>query len=272
MRADGQPHANQGVYVYRRDEVYWSATIHTGPDGKYEVMNLFPGEWVFCALKTQGDTAAQFAVSVSVTNAGWTDKNVQLPAITGVITGRVTYPGGAPVKKARVSVSNLSANFPRALLAAYVVTDDDGRYTAERLENGAQMQARVGGYQDEAQTGTAFSEVVTIPSDNAPVEADIVVAPSGVNVNVAMRRADGGPAPGGSLCYLFDDQGRMSGLYFGGGVFGGTIHLYDVVPGTYALVVTIHGMKKAELQITVGAQNITTGLEILVEPHERSSE
>jgi hypothetical protein len=153
-----------------------------------------------------------------------------------------------------------------------VVTDDNGYYTAERLENGAQMQARVGGYQDEANTGTAFSEVVTIPSDNAPVEADIVVAPSGVNVNVAMRRADGGPAPGGSLCYLFDDQGRMSGLYFGGGVFAGTIHLYDVVPGTYTLVVTIHGMKKAELQITVGAQNITTGLEILIEPHERSSE
>jgi hypothetical protein len=64
----------------------------------------------------------------------------------------------------------------------------------------------------------------------------------------------------------------MSGLYFGGGVFAGTIHLYDVVPGTYTLVVTIHGMKKAELQITVGAVNVTTGLEVLIEPHERSSE
>jgi hypothetical protein len=172
LRADGLPHANAGVYVYRRDEVYWTATIHTGPDGKYEVMNLFPGEWVFCALKTQGDTAAQFAVTVSVSNAGWTTKDVQLPQITGVITGRVTYPDGTPVKKARVSVTNLGANFPRALLAAYVVTNDEGYYTAERLENGAQMQARVGGYQDEAQTGTAFSEVVTVPSDSSAVEAD----------------------------------------------------------------------------------------------------
>jgi hypothetical protein len=273
MRADGNPHANAGVYIYRRDQVYWTATIHTGPDGKYEVTNLFPGEWVFCALKTQGDTAAQFAVPVTVTNAGWTDKDVQLPSITGVITGRVTYPDGEPVKKARVSVTNLSASFPRALLAAYVVTDDDGYYTAERLENGAQMQARVGGYQDEAQTGTAFSEVVTMPSGNSPVEADIVVVPSGVTVIVAMRRADGGPIMnGGPLCYLYDAQGRLSGLYFGGGTYVGSITLYDVVPGTYTLVVTNRGMKKAELQITVGSEPITSGLEILLEPEERSGQ
>src|SRR5690606_5097531 len=149
---------------------------------------LFPGTWVFCALKTQGDTAAQFAVDVDVANAGWTTKNINLPQITGVITGRVTYPDGKPVKRARVAVTNLSANFPRALLAAYVVTDDDGYYTAERLENGAQMQARVGGYQDEAKTATAFSEAVTIPADNSPVEADIVVAREGVTVRATMRR------------------------------------------------------------------------------------
>lgn len=273
LKSNGQPHANAGVYIYRRDNVYWTATIHTGPNGDYEVTNLFPGTWVFCALKTQGDTAAQFAVDVDVSNAGWTTKNINLPQITGVITGRVTYPDGKPVKRARVAVTNLSANFPRALLAAYVVTDDDGYYTAERLENGAQMQARVGGYQDEAATGTAFSEVVTIPADDSPVEAHITVEPKGVTVRVAMRRADDGPImSGGPLSYLFDEQGRMAGLFFGGGTYVGHVDIYDVVPGTYTLVVTNRGMKKAELQFTVGTENIMSGLEILIEPEPRGNE
>jgi hypothetical protein len=44
------------------------------------------------------------------------------------------------------------------------------------------------------------------------------------------------------------------------------------VPGTYTLVVTNRGMRKGELQITVGSDPITSGLEILLEPHERNSE
>ncbi len=270
LRADGSPHANAGIYVYRRDNVYWAATIHTGPDGRYEVQNLFPGEWVFCALKSQGDTAAQFAVHVNVANAGWNDINVNLPPITGVMRGRVTYPDGAPVKRARVAVTNLTAQFERALLAAYVVTDDDGWYTAERLENGATMIARVGGYADEAATGTAFSDGVAIPSDSTPVEANIQVAPSGLTFRVNWRRADGGPViSGGPLCYLLDDQGRLSGLFFGGGRYTGYTDLYDIVPGTYTLVVTHRGCKRATAQFTVGA-SAPTGVEVLIEVAERA--
>jgi hypothetical protein len=273
LRGDGSPHANAGVYIYRRDEVFWCATIHTGPNGEYEVSNLFPGVWVFCALKTQGDTAAQFAVDVNLNKAGWNDVDVHLPSSTGVMTGRVTYPDGSPVKRARVAVTNLSANFPRALLAAYVVTDDDGYYTAERLENGMQMQARVGGYQDDAQTGTAFGEVVIMPGDNTAVQADIVVATTGVTVRVAMRRADGGPIQsGGPLSYVFDSEGRLAGLFFGGGTYVGHIDIYDVVPGNYTLVVTNRGMKRATLQFTVASENIMSGLEVLIELDDRGEE
>lgn len=273
VRGNGAPHANAGVYIYRRDNTYWTATIHTGPDGEYEIQNLFPGEWVFCALKTQGDTAAQFAVPVNVQQAGWNDIDVQLPVNTGVITGRVTYPDGEPVKRARVAVTNLSANFERALLAAYVVTDEDGYYTAERLENGMEMQARVGGYRDDAQTATAFSEPMVIPAGNNPVQADIVVPREGVTVRVQMKRSDGGPImSGGPLSYLYDSEGRLSGLYFGGSGYNGHIDIYDVPPGQYTLVVTNRGMKKATLNITVGTENIMSGLEINPGLEERSIE
>jgi hypothetical protein len=130
---------------------------------------------------------------------------------------------------------------------------------------------RVGGYPDDARTGTAFSEEITMPSDSSPMEANLEVSPDGVTVSVAMRRADGGPfMNGGPLCYLYDAQGRMSGLYFGGGTYNGSITLHDVIPGTYTLVVTQRGMKRAELQITVATTNITSGLEITLVPHERS--
>ncbi|MCL4731856.1 MAG: carboxypeptidase regulatory-like domain-containing protein, partial [Planctomycetes bacterium] len=268
-RADGQPHANAGVYLYRRANAYWCATFHTDPDGRYEVMNLWPGEYVFCALKTQGDVAAQFAVPAQVSAPGWNSANIELPRITGVMTGRVTYPDGAPVRGARVAVTNLTANFERALLAAYVVTDDDGRYRAERLENGHQMIARVGGYPDEAATGTAFSAVVTIPGNSEPVEADMVVAQSGLDFSVRFRRADAGPMPGSPLCYLFDSQGRMAGLFFGGGTFTGNINLHDVIPGSYTLVVTFRGFVRASLNFTVGAA-APQGLEVLLQPEERN--
>lgn len=269
LRADGQPHANAGVYLYRRENVYWSATFHTDPDGRYEVMNLWPGEYVFCALKSQGDVAAQFAVKATVTAAGWNTVDVNLPQITGVMTGRVTYTSGEPVKGARVSVTNVTANFERALLAAYVVTDNDGNYRAERLENGFNMIARVGGYPDEAVTGTAFSEVVAIPSGSDAVTANIVVASSGLDFGVKFRRADNGPINAGPLCYLFDSQGRMAGLFFGGGTFLGNIPLHDVVPGSYTLVATFRGFKRASLNFTVGA-SAPANLEILIEPEDRN--
>lgn len=270
-RSNGQPHANAGIYVYRRDNVYWSATIYTDPEGRYECTNLFPGTWVFCALKTQADTAAQFAVDVEITKAGWSDINVQLPQITGVITGRVTYPSGQPVAGARVSVTNLTANFPRALLAAYVVTDATGHYRAERLENGAQMIVRVGGYQDQAATGTAFSQVLTVPSNDTPVEADLVVAESGLTIRVTYSRADAGPLlDGGPLCYLVDAQGRLSGLYFGGGRFAGHVDLYDVIPGEYTLHITHRGCKLASVQLTVG-ETAPTGVHATIELEPRGS-
>ncbi|MBX3473034.1 MAG: carboxypeptidase regulatory-like domain-containing protein [Planctomycetes bacterium] len=268
-RADGQPHANAGVYLYRRENSNWCATFHTDPDGKYEVMNLWPGEYVFCALKSQGDVAAQFAVKAAITAPGWNTVNVDLPQVTGVITGRVTYPDGSPVKGARVSVTNLTANFERALLAAYVVTDESGNYRAERLENGHSMIVRVGGYPDEAVTGTAFGEAVTIPSNSEPVESNLVVAPSGLSFAVKYRRADAGPVVDGPLCYLFDAQGRMAGLFFGGGAFGGNINLQDVNAGSYTLVVTVRGFKRASLNFTVGTTP-PQGLEVLLELEERN--
>ena len=265
-RADGSAHANQGIYVHNKANLYHCATVYTGPGGEFEVLNLWADTFSLTPLKTQGDSSAQFTLDVTLQAAGWTEKTLTLPQATGVVEGRVTYTDGAPVKKARVSITNLSVGWERACLAAYVVTDDDGRYRAERMENGCDMLARVGGYGDEADTATAFSNVVSVPNNGEPVQADIVVARSGVTVSGKVRRADGGPLPAYTILYLVDAAGRLSGLYFGGTGGSGNFSCGDVPPGTYRLMACNESLKRAEITVVVQSAQIAN-LEIIMDVH-----
>lgn len=265
-RHDGTPHANAGVYVHHKAHVYYIDTVYTGPGGEFEVSNLWPDTFTLTPLKTQGDSSAQFTVDVTLETPGLTQRVLTLPRATGVVEGRVTYPDGAPVVGARVSITNLDAGWERACLAAYVVTDAQGHYRAERMENGVRMLARVGGYPDEAETSTAFSDPVVVPQNSEPVQADIVVERRGVTVVGVVRRQDGGPLPGGSGLYLVDAQGRLSGLYFGGQGAQGSFTLHDVAPGTYRLMAANPLLKRGEITLEVGTGNLS-GIEILVEPH-----
>ena len=199
----------------------------------------------------------RFAIRVNITENGWVTHDIHLPQVTGVVEGKVTYPDGSPVKKARVSISNLDAGYDRALLAAYVVTDDEGKYRAERMENGARMIARVGGYQDEATTGTGFSDAFVVASNGSTVTADIVVATKGVRVRGKVTRSDGGPLGGHFLLTMVDSEGRLAGLFFGGGnAQKVTFWVYDVVPGTYTLKLTDRWMKQKDVQVVVGEDNV----------------
>ncbi len=219
-------------------------------------MNLWPGTFKLSPLKSQGDSSAQFSLEVTLSEPGWTVQSFTLPQASGVIEGRVTYPDGAPVVGARVSITDLDIGWERACLAAYVVTDANGNYRAERMENGHNMLARVGGYADNAETGTAFSDVVTVPNNSEPARADIVVARQGVNVSGRIRRADGGPIPAYTILYLIDAQGRLSGLYFGGAGGNATFNIGDVPPGTYTLIACCEAMVKAQVSVQVAGANV----------------
>lgn len=260
-RADGTPHANAGIYVHSKGNIYSFATVYTNPAGEFEAQNLWPGTFMLTPLKTQGDSSAQFSLEVTLTQAGWTHKEFNLPQATGVVEGRVTYPDGAPVVGARVSITDLDVGWERACLAAYVVTDANGNYRAERMENGHTVLARVGGYSDNAETATAFSEAVVVPNNSEPVRADIVVARQGVTVSGKVRRQDGGPLPNGTILYLVDAQGRLSGLYFGAGAPNGAFTIGDVPPGTYTLIACCRSLNRAQITVQVGGSNVT-GLDV----------
>ena len=255
-RADGSPHANAGIYLHSKANIYSFATVYTNPAGEFEATNLWAGTLMLSPLKSQGDSSAQFSLEVTLSEAGWTAKTLTLPQATGVVEGRVTYPDGAPVVGARVSITDLDIGWERACLAAYVVTDANGNYRAERMENGHSVLARVGGYGDNAETATAFSETVVVPNNSEPVKADIVVARQGVNLSGKVRRADGGPLPAGTILYLVDAQGRLSGLYFGGGGANGGFNFGDVPPGTYTLIACCEAMVKAQITVPVAGANV----------------
>ncbi|MHC4840086.1 MAG: carboxypeptidase regulatory-like domain-containing protein [Planctomycetota bacterium] len=257
FKSNGQPHANQGIYVYSVPDGHYLATVILDPEGNYEIRNLWVHEFSFNILKSPGDSSSQFAIRVNVTESGWVTHNIQLPQATGVVEGKVTYPDGSPVRKARVSITNLDAGYDRALLAAYVVTDDEGKYRAERLENGARMIARVGGYQDEAATGTGFSDVFVVASGGSAVTSDIIVATKGVRIRGSVERSDSGPLGGHFLLTLVDSEGRLAGLFFGGGSAQKiTFWVYDVVPGTYTMKLTDRWMKQKDVQIVVSEEDV----------------
>ncbi|CAG1000375.1 hypothetical protein PLCT2_03042 [Planctomycetaceae bacterium] len=260
-RADGSPHANAGIYLHSKANLYSFGTVYTNPAGEFEATNLWPGTFMLSPLKSQGDSSAQFSLSVTLNEAGWTTQSFTLPQATGVVEGRVTYTDGAPVVGARISITDLDIGWERACLAAYVVTDAQGNYRAERMENGHSVLARVGGYSDNAETATAFSETVVVPNNSEPVKADIVVARQGVSLSGKVRRADGGPLPAGTILYLLDGQGRLSGLYFGGGGANGSFNVGDVPPGTYTLIACCEAMVKVEINVQVGSANVT-GLDV----------
>ncbi len=255
-RADGSHHANAGIYLHSKANLYSFATVYTNPSGEFEATNLWAGTFMLSPLKSQGDSSAQFSLEVTLSEAGWTTKSFTLPQATGVVEGRVTYTDGAPVVGARVSITDLDIGWERACLAAYVVTDSNGNYRAERMENGHSVLARVGGYSDNAETATAFSETVVVPNNSEPVRADIVVARQGVNIIGKARRADGGPLPAGTILYLVDAQGRLSGLYFGGGGANGGFNFGDVPPGTYTLIACCEAMVKAQISVQVVSANV----------------
>lgn len=260
-RADGSPHANAGIYLHSKANIYSFGTVYTNNAGEFEATNLWPGTFKLSPLKSQGDSSAQFSLEVTLSEAGWTTQNFTLPQATGVIEGRVTYSDGAPVAGARVSITDLDIGWERACLAAYVVTDANGNYRAERMENGHSVLARVGGYGDNAETATAFSDTVVVPNNSEPARADIVVARQGVNLSGKVRRADGGPLPAGTILYLVDSQGRLSGLYFGGGGANGGFNVGDVPPGTYTLIACCESLVKAQVTVQVAGANVT-GLDV----------
>lgn len=256
-RADGSPHANAGIYLHSKANIYSFGTVYTNPAGEFEATNLWPGTFKLSPLKSQGDSSAQFSLEVTLSEAGWTQQSFTLPQATGVVEGRVTYPDGAPVVGARVSITDLDIGWERACLAAYVVTDANGNYRAERMENGHTMLARVGGYGDNAETATAFSDPVVVPNNSEPARADIVVARTGVSISGKVRRADGGPLPAGTILYLVDALGRLSGLYFGGGGSNGSFSIGDVPPGNYTLIACCEAMIKAQINVQVASANVT---------------
>lgn len=104
------------------------AVARTGPDGSYELSDLYPGEYTLTAIVPDAGTTArpvQLAGSARVT------VDVDLPA-TGTVLGVVTRQGSdEPIADAQVAVLD-AAGLP----AASAVTGDDGAFRIDDLPSG----------------------------------------------------------------------------------------------------------------------------------------
>lgn len=228
VQADGTAHGNVGFYVFTTTHAGVFDTIYTDGSGGYEIRHLWPGSFTLAVLKSPSDQASQFFLPLMVASGNDTQTiDLRLPPANARVTGRVSYPDGSPVVGARVSITNRDLAMPRAVLAAYTVTDAEGRYTALRIAENARVIARVGGYADSAGTALAFSDDVMTGGSGSISIADLVVERRGASVSVPHRTADGTPFFGSEITgILYDSQGRRAGNFFGG-------VLRDLSPGVY---------------------------------------
>lgn len=104
------------------------AVARTGPDGGYELTDLYPGEYTLTAIVPDAGTTAR---PVSLTGSDRLVADVDLPA-TGTVLGVVTRQGSdRPVADAQVAVLD-AAGLP----AATAVTGDDGAFRIDDLPSG----------------------------------------------------------------------------------------------------------------------------------------
>jgi hypothetical protein len=124
--ANGQPAAGAALSIsqgsYPRD--HFDGT--TGPDGAYQLDNLFEGSYAIEAAMVSGPTTIRGRVAAQVAPNGTVSVNVTL-APTATITGRFLERDLAtPVANAQVIVGDL----------AYTATDDAGAFTVTGLPLG----------------------------------------------------------------------------------------------------------------------------------------
>lgn len=104
------------------------AVAQTGPDGGYELADLYPGDYTLTAIVPDAGTTAR---PVRLTGSARQQVDVELPA-TGAVLGVVTRQGtDRPIADAQVAVLDSAG-----LLAASTVTGDDGAFRIDDLPSG----------------------------------------------------------------------------------------------------------------------------------------
>lgn len=209
----GAPLVGACVEVRNADHPGWSlvrAAARTGPDGRYSIGALSTGEYavhVFeCsagppAFRDQwysGGESLAAADRVAVT-AGSESSGIDVEMNEGsVISGRVTGPGGGPVKGICVTVK-----FEAGGAAVWARTDADGRYRANRLDSG-RYRVRFEDCRSPGTLGVEYWEdspyevtatVIDLPQDTELPGIDAQLVPGFGSITGTVEGPAGGALP-----------------------------------------------------------------------------
>jgi protocatechuate 3,4-dioxygenase beta subunit len=210
----GTPMAEVRVTPYRLQDGEWRGTsdcldghgedtVHTGPDGRYELLGLSPGIYrlEFCsgvaAFEYWDNAASVTAATDVVLGASQAVTGIDARLETGgAITGRVTAPGGQLVPCAEVvAYHQVGGTWRRA--PARTGVDSDGTFTLGGLRAGSY---RVGAADD----GSCADAVEWAPAFSGNAEslesaADIAVTAGATRAGVDLTLQPGGSGPEGRL-------------------------------------------------------------------------
>jgi hypothetical protein len=244
--ADGLPVANTSLYLHSGDNDYSIAAYHTDEQGNYVIKNVPLGNYALSIIKSIADQSAQHVVQFAVTNAPVHLMDVKIPSLKCSITGRVTDENGNPKPGIQVGVEYLDS-VHREILAGWVLTDAQGRYTVPRLEAGRHL-VRTAWTDDEV----VFSDVVEL-EDGDSKEVNLVAPKvTGKSISGNLVTADGAPLAG-SFVFAVDSNGKQSGNFFANFDWGyaRSFNIKGLKPGDYTLIFTSTGCKKKSVNVSV---------------------
>jgi hypothetical protein len=181
-----------------RESQCWEARTLTtvAEDGRFALPGLEVGEQRLSIVQVAGEgTLWRGTVRIAADQ----EASLDLALTTSVVRGRALAPDGTPAR--RVTVAASGAVGAGGISEQETTTDDDGRFTFERLLAGSYTFAlhtdRLAG---------ELRDVVIAPGDNPPIELATVPV-----YTVRGRVVDGGTLPAGSMIVLRRIDGGSHG-------------------------------------------------------------
>jgi hypothetical protein len=253
LRKDGEPLANQLVYVYPGPEgMDYPVTVgYAGEDGDFELRLPGPGDYAFTSAPS---AEFGFGRRLDVPDASPYELLIELG--TGSIAGTLFGPDGEPRPKHSLILRRASA-IPDSRRPGDMVrgaTADDGSFAFANLEDG-EWELRSGGFPGEHRTrseGIAIVSGLVIEDGSALTGVELHLA-RGATLNGTCFTADGRPATGARV-YVINDDGRQMLLLSGERVdWSGAFQVPSVEPGAFEVYAEQDGARSRTARVELGA-------------------
>lgn len=219
--------ATDGLFLNGAEQFFWlPIRTVTGPDGRFELAHLQPGEHTLRV--SAPDFATAWKPRVRVPRPPGSELLIDLP-VGGTVEGRITREDGGPEADSEVVCVVMDQSGPLTNFA-YTRTDADGRYRFEHMPPTTMIVVRM-----RVQSGTERPDVRPVQVvDDGTVTVDFDAPRRGVRLHGRVLASDGTPVPHQNLGLFQHEVARWNQNWVASSTGADGAYVFDgVTPGRY---------------------------------------